>query len=213
MALQDLIRWLLPREDHFFDYLEQQADVAHEAAQAMARFREDGMTAEKLTEAVSELEHRGDAVVGDIEDALARTFVTPIDREDIHKLSNDLDDVVDLMNLAARTCHLLGVDRPTQPMLQLIDTLVEATRQIKEAVPMLRRRAYGHLTGLARTLRQLEKDGDQTFRQALKQLFQANNLDVRQLLREKEVLEDLENAIDCCDHVAETLGSLAIKHG
>src|SRR5688572_9117324 len=123
MALQDLIRWFLPREDHFFDYLERQAAVAFDGARELSRFREDAVTAVLLSETMSDLEHRGDAVVHELEDALARTFVTPIDREDIHRLSTELDNVIDLMNLAARSCSLLGIDRPTESMVKLMDTL------------------------------------------------------------------------------------------
>ena len=213
MGLQDVIRWLLPKEDHFFDYLERQAAVAYEGALALSRFRDDSVNAADVAKSLSELEHRGDQVVGEVEEALARTFVTPIDREDIHRLSNDLDNVIDMTNLAARSCNLLGVDRPTKSMVALMDTLVESTRLLSTAVGHLRKRAYGHMSDVTRTIRRLEKEGDTVFRAALTVLFHDDAIDAKQLLREKEVLEEIEQAIDHCDHVAETLGNLAIKHG
>ncbi|MBL8766815.1 MAG: DUF47 family protein [Planctomycetes bacterium] len=213
MGLQDVIRWLLPKEEHFFDYLERQAVVACDGARALSRFRDDSVSSEETAKALSELEHRGDQVVGEVEEALARTFVTPIDREDIHRLSNDLDNVIDMMNLAARSCNLLGVERPTKPMVALMDTLLECTQLLTTAVAHLRKRAYGHMSDVTRTIRRLEKEGDSVFRGALTTLFHDAAIDAKQLLREKEVLEDLEQAIDHCDHVAETLGNLAIKHG
>jgi uncharacterized protein Yka (UPF0111/DUF47 family) len=213
MALQDLIRWFLPREDHFFDYLERQAAVAFDGARELSRFREDAVTAVLLSETMSDLEHRGDAVVHELEDALARTFVTPIDREDIHRLSTELDNVIDLMNLAARSCSLLGIDRPTESMVKLMDTLLECTRVLAGAIPMLRKRSFGHLVDAARQVRRLEKEGDQVFRSAISTLFHDTAIDAKQLMREREVLEDLEGAIDECDHVAETLSNLAVKHG
>ena len=213
MGLQDVIRWLMPREDHFFDYLERQAAVAQQGAIALARFAEDGSSIATISAAITDLEHRGDEVVHELEDALARTFVTPIDREDIHKLSTELDNVIDLMNLAARSCVLFGIHRPTRPMTDLMKTLIECTGVVANALPLLRTRSYGHLVEEARKVRRLEKEGDQVFRSALNVLFHDDSIDAKQLMKEKEVLEDLENAVYECDHVAETLGNLAVKHG
>lgn len=213
MSFQELIRWLLPREDHFFDFLERQARVAREGAEALSTFREDAVSSAMVTAKMHELEHRGDEVVHELEDALARTFVTPIDREDLHKLSNELDNIIDLMNLAARSCSLFGVERPTGPMVALMDTLVTCTRILEQGIPMLRTRSYGHLVAEARKIRQLEKEGDQVFRKALMTLFHDGAIDAKRLMKEKEILEDLEAAVDECDHVAETLSNLAVKHG
>lgn len=213
MALQDLIRLILPREDRFYELIERQMDVALRASRALAEFRDPACTPAMLAASLQKLEHEGDALVHEIEELLAKTFVTPIDREDIHRLSNDLDNVIDMMNLAARSCNLLGVERPTKPMVALMDTLLECTRLLTTAVAHLRKRAYGHMSDVTRTIRRLEKEGDSVFRGALTSLFHDAAIDAKQLLREKEVLEDLEQAIDHCDHVAETLGNLAIKHG
>jgi hypothetical protein len=98
-------------------------------------------------------------------------------------------------------------------MVALMDTLLETTRILAESMPMLRRRSYGHLVDEARKIRRLEKDGDQVFRQELTRLFHDPEIDARQLMKEKEILEDLEAAVDECDHVAETLSNLAVKHG
>jgi len=213
MALQSLVRWLLPREDHFYGFLEQQAVVAHEAALAVARFKEHGARAEELRGLVQEIEHRGDKIVHEVEEALARTFVTPIDREDLQKLSKELDDVLDLMNGAMRACVLFGVERPTAPMVALMDKLVECTDVLKSAVPNLRSHRYGDLIEASRKVRRFEKDGDTVFRDAVSGLFRSAEVDFKQLLREREVLEDLEDAIDHCARVASTLANLAIKHG
>ena len=94
--MQSVIRFLLPREDHFYDFLERQAVVAHKGAHALRSFK-DGDVA-RVRDAVQLLEHEGDKIVHEMEEALAKTFVTPIDREDLQKLSSELDDVLDLMN-------------------------------------------------------------------------------------------------------------------
>lgn len=213
MGLQDFIQRLLPRHDEFFELLERQAGVARNAAQALAGFTEPGKTASSIMEQVQSFEHEGDKLVHEIEEALARTFVTPIDREDIHLLAASIDDVLDLTNYAARACSMLGVDRPTAPMVALMKVLVDATTILAEALPALRRRAYPELRIAMRKIRQIEKEGDRIHREAISELFRSDNIDAKVLLREREVLEDLENAIDRCEKVADTLSNLAVKHG
>jgi uncharacterized protein len=224
MGLDSIIRWFLPKEDHFYAFLEQQATVAHEAAVALAKLKEDGANTKVVCSEVQDIEHRGDKIVHDIEEALAKTFVTPIDREDIQKLSSELDDVADLANAAARAFVLFSVEKPTAPMVALMAILVRATKVLNDAIPNLRKHQYEALTEAARTLRALEKEGDTVYRDAIGQLFgdqtdgangpyRESNMDAKRLIREREVLEDLEKAVDHCDHVASTLAYLAVKHG
>ncbi len=213
MSFQSIVRFLMPSEDRFYDYLEQQGELALEGARALARFAVEKAPPETVREAVQAVEHRGDAVVHEMEEALARTFVTPIDREDLKKLSDELDDVLDLTNGAARVCVLMGIEQPTQPMLDLIDQLVECTQVLAAAVPHLRKHEYQELVTASRTLRKIEKESDRIYRDAVRQLFHDPAIDAKTLLREKEMLDDLETAIDRCEHAGETMAHLAIKHG
>jgi uncharacterized protein len=212
MALQDVVRWFLPREDHFFRFLERQAAVAHKGALALGEFK-PGKKIEDVQGAVQILEHEGDKVVHELEEALQKTFVTPIDREDIQKLSSELDDILDLTNSAARACALLGVRTPTPPMLQLIALLIQATSELEVALPLLGKHDYAGLLATSRSIRQIEKDADTIFRSALSRLFHDETVVAKELLREKEVLENLEHAVDRCDRVGHTLAHLAVKHG
>ena len=102
MGIQDVIRWFMPREDHFYGFLERQATAAHDGAKALAKFSTNGATAQQARDAVQKIEHEGDGIVHEMEEALAKTFVTPIDREDLQKLSSELDTVLDLTNGAIR---------------------------------------------------------------------------------------------------------------
>jgi uncharacterized protein Yka (UPF0111/DUF47 family) len=212
MALQGLVRWLLPREDHFYDYLEAQGALCFAAAQALRGFKE-GQKPEAVSDAVQQLEQQADGYVRKMEDALARTFVTPIDREDLHRLSGELDDVVDFTNLAARACAVYGVPQPTPAMVKLMDLLVDCTSAIKDAVPKLRRHEYESLLEGGRKLRTLEKDADSVYRAEVSKLFVSGDVDAKELLRQKEVLDQIERAVDYCDNVADLLSNLAVKHG
>ncbi len=212
MGLQGLIRFILPREDHFYPNLERQAAANVEAAKAFAAFKE-GTAATSVRDSVQVIEHKGDAIVHEMEVALAKTFVTPIDREDLHKLSSELDDILDLTNYAARASALYGVDKPSAAMVRLAGVLVRCTEAIEATMPNLRHHRYAAIIEASHKIRELEKEGDGVFREAVSALFSDVAIEPKVLLREKEVLQDLETAINHCQHVADKLTNLAVKHG
>lgn len=213
MGLQDIVRWILPREDHFYTFIENLAAASHEAAMALAQWKDPKIPGQSVSDAVQAVEHKADKIQADLEDALAQTFVTPLDREDLHRLGSELDDIVDLANLAARAIVLFGVDRPTPAMVVLMDSLAECTNVLNNAVPKLRQHKYNDLVEAARELRRVEKEGDKAYRDEISRLFHDDAIDAKTALKQREVLDDLEHAIDHCDHVATTLSNLAVKHG
>ena len=212
MGLQAMIRWILPREDVFYGLIERQTVLLDAAALALAEFA-GGSPAEAVHQTVRELEHQADAIVYEIEDHLARVFVTPIDREDIQLLATALDDIIDYINLTARTFVLFGVPQATPPMVEMMAVLVKMAAVLRAELPALRRHEYGKLIAAGRVIKQLEKEGDRIFRNAVSVLFHDPAIEAKVLLRDKEVLEDLELAIDKCETVAEQLKHLAVKHG
>ncbi len=212
MGLQDMVRWLLPREDKFYGLIERQGVLLDEAAKALAELAGPAQPAE-VHEKVREIEHRADAIVYEIEEQLAAVFVTPIDREDIQLLASALDDIIDYINLTARTFVLFGVARPTPPMVAMMEVLVKMAEFLRAELPALRAHEYTRLIAAGRVIKQHEKDGDRIFRNAVSELFHDPNIDAKELLRQKEVLEDLELAIDKCETVSERLKNLAVKHG
>lgn len=214
MGLQSFVRWLLPRADHFYDFMERQAAVAHQGALALQRFgTPERGSAQEVCDAVQALEHEGDKIVHELEEALAKTFVTPLDREDLQRLSIELDDILDLTNATSRVALLYGVDRPSEASVRLCAILVEATELIEKVMPALRHHRYQELIEASRAVRKLEKSADAIFRQETSRLFHDSSLEARELIRQKALLDDLENAIDHCEHVTSTLSNLAVKHG
>ncbi|MFN0063319.1 MAG: DUF47 domain-containing protein [Myxococcaceae bacterium] len=211
MALQSLLAWLLPREDRFYEMLESLARLSHEAAKALQQFQ--SRPAGEVRDVVQKIEHEADDIVRRMEDALARIFVTPLDREDLHRLTSQLDDIVDLTNLTARAIELYNLERPSEPLLQLMEKLVAVTALIQEAVPYLRTKQFSALLEVGRRVRTLEKEADTIYRSAISALFRKEQIDFRQLLKEKEALDDVERAVDHCDTVTDLLSNLAVKHG
>jgi uncharacterized protein len=211
MALQGLIRFLLPKDDSWYDMLEALARLGHEASVALSAFK--SKPAAEIRDTVQALEHQADGEVRKMEEALARTFVTPIDREDLHRLTGQLDDIVDLANLAARTFILYELPQPTAPMLSIMESLNTATACIAAAVPHLRRHEYDKLLEETHKVRAVEKEADVVYRDGIHQLFSIASIDARELLKQKEALDHLEQAVDHCDNVADLLANLAVKHG
>ncbi len=206
-----MIRWLLPREDHYYDMLEELGRLGHEAAVALAAF--EHTPASDVQAKVQTIEHKADDVVRRMEDALARTFVTPLDREDLHRLTAELDDIIDLANLTARSYGLYSIEKPTKAMLDLSAKLITCTKMISDTVPFLRAHRFTELIDGGRKVRVLEKEGDTIYRNAISELFKAPSIDFRDLLKQREALEHLENAIDHCDNVADLLANMAVKNG
>lgn len=211
MAIQSIIRFLLPREDHWYDMLEELSKLGLEASTALLTFKSE--PPEKVQAAVQQIEHKADDVVRRMEDALARTFVTPLDREDLHRLTSELDDIIDLMNLSARTFGLYHLKKPSEPMVKIMEKLAEATKMIAEAVPHLRKHEFEELLNGGRKVRGVEKEADDIYRKAISELFGSTDPDFREMLRQKEALDHLEQAVDHCDNVADLLANLAVKHG
>ena len=211
MPFSAFLRWILPKEDHFYDHLERQVNIAHQATTALKRLTSGGAAGE-IRAAVQELEHQGDAIVHEMLDALGRTFATPLDRDDLQKLCKRLDDITDLANATARACVLFGVEKPTPPMCLLIEKLAASTEVLTRTVPLLRKHAYEAVRAGVKEITQLEKDGDAVFRDAISRLFHDPAIDAKDILREKEVLDVLEKAINRCEQVADALTSIAVKH-
>ncbi len=206
-----MIRWLLPREDHYYDMIEELGRLGYEAAMALAAF--ETTPAAQVQAIVQIIEHKADDVVRRMEDALARTFVTPLDREDLHRLTSELDDIIDLANLTARSYGLYGIEKPTPAMIELSKKLITCTAMIRDTVPHLRSHQFTKLIDGGRRVRELEKEGDTIYRTAISDLFKAPSIDFRELLKQKEALDHLENAVDHCDNVADLLSNMAVKHG
>jgi hypothetical protein len=211
MALADIVRVVLPKEDHFFDFLEEQAKLAHQGAVALAKL--DGGDIPSVKEEVHAIEKLGDKTSHEMEDALAQTFVTPIDREDLHKLSTMLDDILDDAYATASAFEMFGIEAPSKSVSELLVVLQKTTALLEETLPALRKHDFDKIREMRRALKALEKEGDAVYRAAMKALFSDPSIDARTLIREKEVVEILEDAIDTCEDVAEFLSNLAVKNG
>ena len=213
MGVQDVVRWLLPREDHFFDLTEQQGAVLVRAAKALAAYRAGGPAAADVAKDVQDIEHEGDKLLHQVEDALVKSFVTPIDREDIQHLARRVDDVIDELNRVARSFSLFAVTAPSPAMLRMTELIVLATGEVHAALAALKKADYPGMIAAGKRVSGFEKEGDAVFREALGALFRTEGIQGKELIRDKELLEALEETLDLCEDAAEFLSHVATKNG
>ncbi len=213
MPLQAFIRWLLPKDDRFFKLFEEHAQVIAEAARIMLEFTSTGggMSSE-LLEKVHKLEHRGDDMVRTVMIALDETYVTPIDREDIHVLATALDNVLDYMYSAAQSFVSYEVRELTPSMREMLKLLVEGTQVLHDTVPNIRRHQLDKLAPARLQIVGMEKRGDAIYQAEMAALFKDPQVDAKELLRQQAVLNALEAALNSCQDAADVLENVAIKH-
>jgi len=154
-------------------------------------------------------EQEGDKLTHKIVQRLNETFVTPIEREDILELAGGLDDIVDFTEEVADFLLLYKIDAPMEQAVRLAQILHDATKQIALAVPLLR--TFGDISSFTAEIHKLENDGDRISRDAVASLFDGG-IDPMVVIRWKDIYAQLEDAIDACEKVANTMASIIIKN-
>ena len=203
---------LIPKEEKFFADFIALADRIVSGATLLEKMLATDPPAWEVAVEIKQVEEACDSVTHEIIQRLNRTFVTPIDREDIHALASKIDDIIDRANLIARSFSLFDIDAPSAPMTALMKLLAESAVLLEEALLLLRHGKYAALPEAAKRVKALEKQGDTVFRDAIAALFRDPDMRGKDLLRQKDILEDLEDALDICEDVGEFLAEIAVKH-
>ncbi len=200
---------VFPKQEQFFDMFAQAAANIQEAAQLLVEMLESGQDAERFGRKIKELEHKGDKLTHEIINKLNTTFVTPLDREDIYALCRALDDVIDLIDSAADRIYLFELTKPGEDALRLAQIIAEASAEIVRGVSVLRHPSQMcvHCVEINR----LENEGDRVFRHGLARLFQ-NCGNPMELIKLKDLYQDLELATDRCEDVANVLEAISVKN-
>src|SRR4051812_32520748 len=200
---------LAPRDREFFDLFEEAGGNIERAARLLEQMLLDYPDRADLARDILICEQEGDRITHDIIRRLNETFVTPIDREDIHALASALDDVVDFTEEVADYLGLYKIEAPMEQAQQLARVLHQAGRQIAEAMPRLR--GFKDMSHYTVEINRLENDGDRITREAMASLFD-NGIDPMVVIRWKDIYERLESAIDATEHVANILEGVVIKN-
>jgi predicted phosphate transport protein (TIGR00153 family) len=203
-----LLQRFLPREEGFFDLFAKQAENIHEGAEALLKMLEHYTGVPEQVQIVKAIEHEGDEIAHALLTKLNQTFITPFDREDIHELCSQLDDVIDLIDAAASRFVLYRVGAVRNGTVDLVKVLVSATAETTAAVKSLEKpqEALKHCIEINR----YENDSDRLCRTLIAQLFDEEK-DSVQIIKWKEIFEVIETAVDKCEDVANVIEGVIIK--
>jgi uncharacterized protein Yka (UPF0111/DUF47 family) len=214
MWLDRAIKWLLPREDHFFELLARGAQCTKDASALLVDCVQDADPAsrEDTIRKLKEVEHEADRVIIEVYKELNRTFVTPIDRSDIYNLASELESVTDLVYSTALQMTVHAMDDVPAGSVEMAILIQKACGEVYEAVSKIQtKNSHLEIRKHCKSIKSLEDDGDRIFRTQIAGMFK-NESDAIRLLKHKEFLEGLEKSLDLCDDVSNALSTIVIKN-
>jgi predicted phosphate transport protein (TIGR00153 family) len=204
---------LLPKDTVFFDLFEGLSRHAVSSAQHLLQMVRSFPNIEPHLQRIREEEHAADQLAHTALDRLDRTFITPFDREDIHELVGGLDDIIDGIDALAKRFPLFHVKSMEPTFVLQADVLVQAATAVSEAVHRLRKsRKLSELSDKLIEIHHKESVGDDNHHAALSRLF-GGGIDALDVLKWKELYDYIEDAIDGCEDVGNTLERIVLKNG
>lgn len=208
---------LLPKEGNFFELFNRHAACIVSAALAFEQLVKnyaDSHQREKFTQAVDDIENEADAITHQVNRLIHTTFITPIDREQIHHLISIMDDVADLLQDSAQTMTLYDIHHMTDEIHRLTDLAVQCCKQIQAAVALLehvgKQEQADQALAICEHVDELEGDADQVMRSAVSRLFREEP-DVRELIKLRAIYELLEQVTDRCEDVANQIEGIVLE--
>jgi uncharacterized protein len=204
---------LLPRDEKFFDLFTAVATFTVEAA----RLQQDLLRAETnrrgvIVDQIKRLEHQADQVTHDVVTRLDRVFITPLDREDIHELASRLDDVMDLVDGTSRRLLIFHAGVAPEGATLIADVIARATVQLQTAVAALEKNTGRTVLDACVQVKRLEEEGDSLYHEWVGRLFEGQP-DALQVIKWKEIYDNLEKTLDYIEDAGNVLESISIKHG
>jgi predicted phosphate transport protein (TIGR00153 family) len=200
---------LIGRDATYFNLFEAAATNIVRAADLLDQLMASWPERPQLARDILVCEQEGDRITAEIVNRLNQTFVTPIEREDILQLATTLDDVLDFAEEVSDFMGLYKIEAPMEQAQRLAHILLQASRQICEAMPRLR--DFGDMGPHLSEIHRLENDGDRVVREAMASLFDTG-IDPMVVIRWKDIYERLEDAVDASERVANVLGNIVIKN-
>jgi predicted phosphate transport protein (TIGR00153 family) len=204
---------LLPRENKFFFLLHQGSLNIQKTAGRLQNLVDEFDNVPAKVQEIKDLEEVGDRIIYDITRALYRTFVTPIDREDILALAGSFDDVVDAIDEAAQYLLEYQIEEPTESARQLASVIVRCADQLEGAIALLSTRGskLRDILPMTEEINRLEHEADRIASVARSELFN-DNFETKQILKWRDIYDDLEQATDRAEDAADILEGIVLKH-
>jgi predicted phosphate transport protein (TIGR00153 family) len=211
----NFISRLMPREGHFFSLFDAHAKLIVDGAIALAdvlRHYEDQKDRDAGIKLIEDAEHAADRITHETVQLLHTTFVTPFDRDDIHRLISRMDDILDLIQDTAESLVLYDIQRVTPEATQLAELVLRCAERVQSAVGLMASMADAPaILAICQEIDKLESDADKVMRGAISELFRKET-DTRQLIKLKAVYEALESATDKCQDVANVIESVVLEN-
>ncbi len=201
---------LIPREEAFFELFKEAAHNMIEGSRLLKVMMEDFRSPIEQAQGIKDVEHVGDGLTHDIARRLNKTFITPIDREDIHDLASALDDILDTAEAIADRFVLYKVKKPTEMAIKLADILYQASVAVGRGVDLLGL-PHPEMKKCSVQVNSLENEADRVSRDAISSLFE-NETNPIMVLKWKEIYENFEAGTDRCEDVANILERITLKH-
>jgi predicted phosphate transport protein (TIGR00153 family) len=200
---------LLPKDPEFFKMFAELADRITESARLLhALFQDPGRLHEQVG-AIKQLEHQADVVTHQVIERINKSFITPIDREDIHMLASRLDNVIDYIDDTARRAQYFRIKEVHAPAIELTALLVQVCEAIRGAVTSVKDPKV--VAETSRVVKRLEEEADTMYHESMGQLFDGTP-DALQVIKWKDLYDTIEAAIDACEDVANTLEGISLKN-
>jgi predicted phosphate transport protein (TIGR00153 family) len=203
----------LPRETSFFDFFEQHAALTIEGTKEFLSMVTTGANVAAKCRRISDIEHETDTITHRCVEALHKTFITPIDRDSIHRLITRMDDIMDYVEAAAERIELYEIQSMTSDVRDMADVLLRSAQQVELAVRGLRTLKDTQQTlKICIDINRLENECDAILRRSVARLFKEEK-DPIMVIKWKEIYENLENASDRCEDVANIIEGVILEHG
>jgi predicted phosphate transport protein (TIGR00153 family) len=203
---------ILPAEQGFYDWFEKGACTARDAARLLRQLLADYRDVESRVAQITELEHQGDFVVHETMNLLSKSFITPLEGDEIRALAGSVDDVIDWIEDAADSLVLYAVEQPAPEAVILAELLEQMTEQMVAAMPLLRQRqTLSRVLDYTVEINRLENEADRVTRRGLARLVKERS-EWFEFQRWKDILEKIEEATDKCEDVADVLQAVVMKN-
>ncbi len=210
MDTMGLKEWLIPQDKIFFDILEKQSFTALDGANKLMDMLQNPVNLDFKIKELKDVEHQGDKLIKDVFVELNKTFITPIDREDIVLLTSRFDDILDSIYASANRIFLYQV-QPTKAMIELTDVIIRSTKELNTAMIHLRTMKNIDMLEKCRLeVNRLENAADDILNKTLAELFKGT--DAVDIMKHKEIIDFLELASDKCEDVANVIGDILVRH-
>ena len=204
------LSWVKSNEKEILSILENLAKKSVETSEALLQLMDDLGNAEKM-EKVRKLESEGDVLTRDIFAELNKTFITPLDREDMQRIASKIDDVIDFMDGIASRLYSYKIETPPAFSKMMIEELVKATKEVEYMVSKLQKiKNPQDMIHHCRNTSDIEHRVDDLYRDAIRELFESN--DAIHIIKLKDIYESIETASDRCVDVADVIEDIVLKY-